>query len=156
MKTKNIALLLSLLALLPAGAVAQEAVTARTYQLPPVSVTPENMERGYLDSYSREAGTLYPVEITVPRMSKLYAGNYVDLLFTVGADGRPKNVGVTSGSPETGFVMPILDALNEWRFSPVMRDGVAVPTKASLHVWYGSAGADPTAAKTPAIRTAGN
>jgi len=113
---KNIALLAGLSALL---AVAASAKTS---------------EQAYLDSCKKDSNTPVPVSVVSPaNVSTDYVGSQVDVAFTVDAKGTPTALSVVS-APDATIARVIVDAVKQWRFDPVKRNGTAVATKVVLPV----------------------
>ncbi len=79
------------------------------------------------------AGTREPRIVSAPApdypASALRAGvsGEVVLRIEVGADGRPQDVRVLSGSRNRALDRAAVRAIRQWRFEPALRDGVAVP-----------------------------
>jgi len=77
------------------------------------------------------------VEPTYPREAK--ANNvtgWVDLEFTVTAQGSVADIRVTGSQPASVFDIAAVEALNRWRFEPVQRDGGAVEQRARLRMRF--------------------
>ena len=51
---------------------------------------------------------------------------WVVVAFTIDVDGRPRDVKVVDSQPRTVFDHAAVDAVNRYRFTPAMKDGVAV------------------------------
>lgn len=79
------------------------------------------------------AGSREPQVVSAPPpdypASALRAGASGDVLLRieVGADGRPGEVSVVSGSRNRALDRAAVRAVRRWRFEPAMRDGMAVP-----------------------------
>ena len=61
---------------------------------------------------------------------------WVDLEFTVAADGSTRDVIVTSAQPQDAFDKAAIDAMRRWRFEPVMRNGAPVDQRARLRMQF--------------------
>ena len=59
---------------------------------------------------------------------------WVDLLFTVNADGTVSDVTVMNSEPVEIFDKAATDAALRWRFRPVTRNGLAVETLAQIRI----------------------
>jgi len=59
---------------------------------------------------------------------------WVDLLFTVNADGTVSDPVVVDAEPREVFDNAAIDAALRWRFRPVMQNGEAVPTLAEIRI----------------------
>ena len=51
---------------------------------------------------------------------------WVVVAFTIDVDGRPRDVKVVDSQPRTVFDHAAVDAVNRYRFTPAMKDGVAI------------------------------
>ncbi|MFZ0870383.1 MAG: energy transducer TonB, partial [Rhodanobacter sp.] len=51
---------------------------------------------------------------------------WVVVAFTIDVDGRPRDVKVVDSQPRIVFDHAAVDAVNRYRFTPAMKDGVAV------------------------------
>jgi TonB family C-terminal domain len=80
---------------------------------------------------------LEQVAPTYPDRATRVSGGWVDLEFTVGADGRVRDPRVLDASARV-FVNPSLDALERWRFQPERVGGRAVPMRAVLRFTFRS------------------
>jgi protein TonB len=61
---------------------------------------------------------------------------WVDLEFTVAADGRVKDAVVTAAQPRDTFDAAALAAVTQWHFAPVQRDGTAVEQHAHVRMRF--------------------
>jgi TonB family protein len=61
---------------------------------------------------------------------------YVDLEFTVAADGTTQDFIVKRAQPAGVFDKAAIDAVRQWRFGPVIRNGAAVPQRAYVRVRF--------------------
>ena len=68
-------------------------------------------------------------------LQQLISG-WVDLEFTVATDGSVKDIQVIDAEPKRTFNAAATSAVSRYRYSPVMRDGVAVPQRAQLRVRF--------------------
>ncbi len=77
------------------------------------------------------------VEPNYPREAKANnVAGWVDLEFTVTAQGGVNDIRVTGSQPASVFDIAAVEALNKWRFEPVQRDGVAVDQRARLRMRF--------------------
>jgi len=116
MKTKSeikSAVLLSLL-IAPLAAFAQTSDTV--YRIPPVESVQKRM---YEDAYvaaHRDVGLLSVRSLNANSGS--YAGQHIELKFTIDERGVPHNIGVIGGTPDMGLAVMASNALRDWRFEP--------------------------------------
>jgi TonB family protein len=61
---------------------------------------------------------------------------WVDLTFTVRADGSVANVSVAAAEPAGIFEQAAMSAVRRWRYQPVTRDGRPVDQRAKLHLRF--------------------
>ncbi len=77
------------------------------------------------------------VEPNYPRDAKANnVAGWVDLEFTVTAQGGVSDIRVTGSQPASVFDIAAVEALNKWRFEPVQRDGIAVDQRARLRMRF--------------------
>jgi TonB family protein len=86
------------------------------------------------------ASTLQRVRYVEPRypesaMSRRQSG-WVELEFTVHADGSVGDVTATQAEPAGVFEAVASEALSKWRFKPVLRNGAAVEQRARVRVRF--------------------
>lgn len=61
---------------------------------------------------------------------------WVELEFTVKTDGSTGDIVVTNSSPRKTFDAAAMNAVREWRYKPVMRDGQAVEQRAAVRIRF--------------------
>jgi TonB family protein len=61
---------------------------------------------------------------------------WVELEFTVKADGSIGDIVVTNASPRRTFDSAAVNAVREWRYKPVIRDGMPVDQRASVRIRF--------------------
>ena len=61
---------------------------------------------------------------------------WVDLVFTVRADGRIADVSVSAAEPAGIFEQSAMAAVRRWRYEPVKREGRAVEQRARLRLRF--------------------
>jgi TonB family protein len=61
---------------------------------------------------------------------------WVELEFTVKSDGSIGDIVVTNSSPRKTFDSAAVNAVREWRYKPVIRDGTAVDQRASVRIRF--------------------
>ena len=95
------------------------------------SATP--LEQTYIDSCRKDPGVPVPFKVVTPAVSTDYAGQTVELEFTVNPEGAPVNLSVTSQT-DAPLADAVVEAVKQWKFKPAMRDGAPVATKVELPV----------------------
>ena len=61
---------------------------------------------------------------------------WVELEFTVKTDGSTGDIVVTNSSPRKTFDNAAMNAVREWRYKPVLRDGQAVEQRAAVRIRF--------------------
>jgi TonB family protein len=61
---------------------------------------------------------------------------WVDVEFTIAADGTTQDVVVRNSEPQRTFDQSAVDAVKRWRFEPVVRDGAAVAQRAAMRIRF--------------------
>ncbi len=61
---------------------------------------------------------------------------WVELEFTVKTDGSTGDIVVTNSSPRRTFDAAAMNAVREWRYKPVMRDGQAVEQRVAVRIRF--------------------
>lgn len=61
---------------------------------------------------------------------------WVELLFTVGTDGKVTDVEVTNSQPKNAFDRAAINALKRARYEPILVDGQAVPQRARFRISF--------------------
>ena len=61
---------------------------------------------------------------------------WVELEFTVKADGSTADITVTNSNPRRTFDSAAVAAIREWRYKPVVRDGLAVDQRAAVRIRF--------------------
>jgi protein TonB len=90
-------------------------------------------EQAYLESCRKDPGVPVPVAVVSPTVGPEYNGASVQLEFVVDGQGKPVDLAIKSVTDDR-LAAAVLDAVKQWRFKPVERDGVPVETKVSLPV----------------------
>jgi protein TonB len=93
----------------------------------------KSSEEAYLATTRKGPGVPVPVTVVTPAVPSGYAGEVLEVSFTVDETGKPVNLSA-SASADEGLVSPVLAAVEKWRFEPAKRDGVPVATKVVLPV----------------------
>lgn len=60
----------------------------------------------------------------------------VDLEFTVGADGKVRDISVVKSEPRQIFEVAAVKAVSKWIFTPAMRDGQAIDSHQRQHIEF--------------------
>lgn len=60
----------------------------------------------------------------------------VDVAFTVTTDGRVRALSVLTSDPAETFDQAAMDAVEQWRFEPVIENGVAVEKRSAVRLAF--------------------
>jgi TonB family protein len=90
-------------------------------------------EQSYLESCRKAPGVPVPVTVVAPTVGPEFNGGLVELEFTVDATGKPAEFSIKSTTDEV-LATAVVHAVKQWRFKPVLKDGVPVATKVALPV----------------------
>jgi len=80
---------------------------------------------------TREVAAKYPNQAQVDKTE-----GWVDIDFTISPEGVPEDLKVRESRPRRIFDRAALNSVQQWRFKPIERGGVAVPQKATLRVRF--------------------
>ena len=80
---------------------------------------------------TRQVTAIYPREALVNAIE-----GWVDLEFTVAADGVPADITVKASEPRRVFDGAAIQALRQWRFEPIVSNGEARPRRALLRMEF--------------------
>jgi TonB family protein len=108
----------------------------------PVALSPEELSQRLLHQVSPS----YP-----PQAKDLRIQGEVFLEVTVNANGDVDNIRVVNG--HALLVLSALDAVKQWKYSPYLKDGVAVPVISAVSVNFTLAGASRPAEQTQGAST---
>lgn len=105
------------------SAAAGEASAEKTVYEQPVGVSYLNRVRYVAPKYPRSA-------------QRRRLSGWVDVLFTVIADGTVTDVEVRASEPGDTFVSAAIKAVEKWEFEPVIENGVVVRKKAGVRMMF--------------------
>ena len=74
-----------------------------------------------------------PVSVVTPAVGHEYSGAVVQLEFVVDSTGQPTQFSVKSATDDT-LATAVVQAVRQWKFKPVLKNGVPVATKVALPV----------------------
>ncbi len=114
-------------------AISKLAVLLSLGSFAPFAASAKTLEQTYLDSYHKVSGAPVPIAVVSPHVSSDYAGDRVEIEFTVDTTGKPSDFSVKS-APDTTLAEAVVDAVREWQFSPAIRNGKPAATKVCLPV----------------------
>jgi TonB family protein len=79
----------------------------------------------------REIAAVYPREALLGNVA-----GWVDLEFVITAEGVPTNIAVKAAEPARVFDTAATQALRQWRFEPIMRNGAPQSRRATLRMEF--------------------
>jgi TonB family protein len=86
------------------------------------------------------ASSLQRIEYVAPKFPSMtrnrVTSGWVEVEFTVRADGSTGDIVVTNASPRRTFDHAAMTAVGEWRYKPVMRDGKPVEQRAAVRIRF--------------------
>lgn len=90
-------------------------------------------EESYISSCRKDPGVPVPVSVVTPVVGPEYTGTSVEVEFVVDQAGKPANLSVKS-VVDDALATAVVDAVKQWKFKPVERNGAPVATKVVLPV----------------------
>jgi TonB family protein len=86
------------------------------------------------------ASSLQRIEYVAPKFPSMTrnraASGWVELEFTVRADGSTGDIVVTNANPRNTFDNAAKVAISEWRYKPVLRDGKPIEQRAAVRIRF--------------------
>jgi len=80
---------------------------------------------------TREVAAFYPRQALMSGIE-----GWVDVDFTISPQGVPTDLSVRDAKPKRTFDRAALEALRQWRFEPIVREGAAVEQRATLRMIF--------------------
>jgi protein TonB len=80
---------------------------------------------------TREVAPDYPTQAAIEGMQ-----GWVDIDFTISKTGIPEDLTVRDAKPKRVFDRAAMSSLRQWRFEPIVEDGVPVARRATLRVRF--------------------
>jgi len=114
-----------------AETVAPNAAATPTAAPPIISANPDQWLQAMDLPRSREVAPDYPSQAFINGIE-----GWVDVDFTISPEGVPDNLRVRDSSPRRVFDRAALDSVRQWRFEPILDNGVAVSRRATLRVRF--------------------
>lgn len=115
----------------PATTTAANSVPAAPTATQPSASAPDQWLQAINLPRTREVAPDYPTQAFINGIE-----GWVDVDFTISAAGVPENLRVRDSSPRRVFDRAALDSVRQWRFVPVLDNGVAVARRATLRVRF--------------------
>lgn len=83
----------------------------------PFALSAKSVEQAYIESYQGRSDIPVPLAVVKPAVSSRYAGQTVEVEFTVDTTGKPVALAVRNALPAE-LTTPVKDALSQWKFAP--------------------------------------
>lgn len=101
----------------------------------PFALLAKSSEQAYVESFQGRSDVPVPISVVSPQIQARYAGRTVVVEFIVDATGTPGSLKLRDGHKVPAELgAPILVALAQWRFAPLVRDGVGVSVPVAVPV----------------------
>ncbi|WP_438480573.1 TonB family protein [Oleiharenicola lentus] len=110
----------------------------------PLALLASSPEKAYVDAYRGRTDIPVPISVVTPSVAPEYAGAQVALEFVVDATGKPTLITSRTPKADAELVEAVVAAVAQWKFSPALEAGVAVPRKVVLPVTIVDSFADAT------------
>jgi TonB family protein len=115
------------------NAVKKLAIVLSLGALSAASASAASSESAYLKTFTRGPGVPEPIKVVAPEVINAPVGAEAMISFVVDIAGVPKAITVAETTNEA-LASAAVEAVKQWRFTPVVRDGVTVETKVLLPV----------------------
>lgn len=99
--------------------------------LVPAALWAKSSEEAYVESFAGRTDVPVPISVVKPVVDPSYEGARVWLSFIVDRDGVPREIAAPIDADRT-LVKQLAAAVSQWRFKPLMRDGVVVRARVTL------------------------
>jgi TonB family protein len=125
-----------------------DALSGRAEELVPRMSATQSLRQQINDALAQRVAATSVINAGSLRRTREVPANYpadaqrrgiqgwVDLEFTVAADGSTRDVIVTSAQPQQAFDKAAVDAMRRWRFEPVMHNGQPIDQRAKLRMQF--------------------
>jgi TonB family protein len=97
------------------------------------AISAKTPEQSYIETCRKGPERPEPVVVVTPLLSTEYDGTSVEVTFVVDTQGKPTGLSVAS-APDDTLTATVVEAVSQWRFKPVLRNGVPVATKVVLPI----------------------
>ena len=97
----------------------------------PAALCAKSAEEAYVESFAGRTDVPVPISVVRPVVDPGHEGERVWLSFIVGGDGVPREIAAPVDADQT-LVRQLAAAVSQWRFKPLLRDGVPVRTRVTL------------------------
>jgi hypothetical protein len=88
-------------------------------------------EEAYVESFAGRSDVPVPISVVRPIVDSIHEGQRVWLSFIVDGDGVPREIAAPVDA-DHDLVKQLARAVSQWRFKPLVRDGVAVRARVTL------------------------
>jgi TonB family protein len=100
-----------------------------------LALSAKTVEQTYIETYQGRTDTPVPISVVTPDAPVRASDGtvVVELAFVIDEKGNPQQITVRS-SDDLSVSEPVKEAVAQWKFAPIMRNGVAVSSKVILPV----------------------
>ncbi len=99
--------------------------------LVPAALWAKSSEELYVESFAGRTDVPVPISVVRPVIAPGHEGERVWLSFLVEADGVPREIAAPVDADHT-LVQQLARAVAQWKFKPLLRDGVPVRARVTL------------------------
>jgi hypothetical protein len=100
----------------------------------PLALLAKSPESAYVESYHGRTDVPVPISVIMPEVDPRFAGRQVTLEFVVDPTGKPVQIAPVTPGADAELVTAVTAAIAQWKFSPVLVDGLPVARKVALPV----------------------
>ena len=100
----------------------------------PLALLAKTPESAYVESYHGRTDIPVPISVIMPEVESRFAGQLVTLEFVVDPTGKPVQIAPSTPGASADLVKAVTAAIAQWKFSPVLVDGLPVARKVVLPV----------------------
>ncbi|MDP1581137.1 MAG: hypothetical protein Q8M02_12730 [Candidatus Didemnitutus sp.] len=101
----------------------------------PFALNAKTPEQAYVESFQGRSDMPVPISVVSPVIAHRHAGRTIVVEFIVDGSGVPREIALRHGAemPAT-LAEPIVTALAQWRFTPLVRAGAAVAVRMAVPI----------------------
>ncbi len=100
----------------------------------PLALLAKTPESAYVEFYHGRTDIPVPISVVMPEVESRFAGQVVTLEFVVDPTGKPVQIAPVTPGASAELVTAVTAAIAQWKFSPVLVDGLPVARKVVLPV----------------------
>jgi hypothetical protein len=100
----------------------------------PLALLAKSPESAYVESYHGRTDIPVPISVVSPEVDARFAGQQVTLEFVVDTAGKPTLIASNSPKADAELVATVTAAVAQWKFAPVLVNGLPVARKVALPI----------------------